>query len=142
MAEREWRSVPGFEDAYMVSDDGLVRSLERTCTTYKGERRVRERLLSPLKKYKNGQLQSTCVKLSREGGNVHITIARLVLLAFIGERPGMIAHYRDGNPENLTLQNLQWSTESCVAKQKPNGGYTPPKKRKYHERTGTSSIHR
>jgi hypothetical protein len=36
---------------------------------------------------------------------------------------GEVAHVKDGDPVNLRLDNLEWSTYEKIRRQKPNGGY-------------------
>lgn len=37
---------------------------------------------------------------------------RLVLMAFVGDEPALVARHRDCNPENNKLSNLQWGTHA------------------------------
>lgn len=101
-----WKTLPGYEGIYEVSDCGRVKSLPRT-TNY--GRRIRERILSTTT-HPSGHLS---VKLSRDGfyrrGNVH----RLVLMAFVGPAPdGFEALHGDGDPGNNHLSNLRWGSRS------------------------------
>lgn len=124
--QEEWRDIPGFEGHYKVSNMGNVLSVERTCIA-RHERRVRQRLLKKSKVLRGGKLQGLRVKLSLpDGKHLHASIARLMLVAFVGDESDKVAHYKDGNPENLTIENLEWSTFREIAIAAPNGGYAPP----------------
>lgn len=89
--EEQWRPVMGY-GGYEVSNLGNVRKQGQTkhlkrCTGY-GMRRV----------------------VLRSGNDFHlISAAKLVLEAFTGKMPkGMKPSCRDGNYENLKLDNLCW----------------------------------
>lgn len=95
----EWRPVVGFEDAYEVSDTGLVRSrrtgkeLRQACLTRGGYRMV------SLCDARNG--------VRRRDRRVH----QLVLEAFVGPRPeGMLTRHLDGDGSNNRLTNLRYGT--------------------------------
>jgi len=106
-----WRSVPGYEGAYEVSDHGNVRSLTRRVPygrhpgmIYKGK---------TLKKFmnKNGYF---AVKLSFAGYMRTTYVHELVLRAFVGPRPtteerGEIRHL-DGDKTNNCISNLKYGT--------------------------------
>lgn len=116
----QWRPVVGYEDFYEVSDQGRVRSFDRTT---RDGRRIKGRVL----------------KLSRSGihltvvlcGSVHRrtrTVHQLVMEAFVGPRPpGLeVAHY-DGNGYNNKLSNLRYATAvSNNADKRRHGTYRPP----------------
>lgn len=106
-----WRSVPGYEGTYEVSDHGNVRSITRQVPygrypgmTYKGRH---------LKNFmnKNGYF---AVKLSFAGRTRTTYVHELVLLAFVGYRPptkerGEIRHL-DGDKTNNHISNLKYGT--------------------------------
>lgn len=115
----EWRPVPGFEGAYMVSNFGRFLSLERRCVCSQGTRRVRQRIRKPTRiiDKRSGSQRVTALQVSLSYGETkaYAYIGRLVLLAFIGDQPGMVAHYKDGDPTNVHLTNLEWSTYSAIS---------------------------
>lgn len=121
MTDEQWRPVPGFDGIYEVSDHGRVKSLERTCSHVGGQRRVRERILKPLRQATcaNGKLQVGTVGLYRDEGKARRhSVSKLVLLAFVGEPPlGHVAHVKNGNPSDLRLSNLEWATPTEVVAQ-------------------------
>jgi hypothetical protein len=108
----EWRSVPGYEDSYEVSDEGNVRSLDRRVRgkTRSGDETYRWRKGRTLKPWllNGGHL---CVGLS---GGHRRTVHSLVVDAFIGPAPfpGAEILHRDNNPTNNDVRNLRWGSRS------------------------------
>jgi HNH endonuclease/NUMOD4 motif len=89
----EWRTVPGWDGYYEVSNTGRVRS--RRCA-------LKPNLVGG---YPTVYLYRPGQKKKQE--KVH----RLVLLAFVGPAPdGHEALHDDGDRENPTLSNLKWGT--------------------------------
>lgn len=103
-----WRSVPGFEGWYEVSDLGKVRSVERWVTDTRGRRYLyASRVLNP-KVRKNGYLE---VPLRRNGSVTYKRVHQLVLLAFVGPCPeGMEVRHKDRTRANCRLDNLHYGT--------------------------------
>ncbi|WP_081278950.1 NUMOD4 motif-containing HNH endonuclease [Mycolicibacterium fortuitum] len=109
MAET-WRSLdryPGYE----VSDQGAVRSVDRTVVTSAGTRSYKGRVLksaSNLAGYKGVKL--TLPDRSRE----HVLIHVLVCTAFHGTRPTTAHEVRhlNGNNTDNRAENLRWGTKS------------------------------
>ena len=106
-----WRPVPGFDRYYEVSDEGEVRSLDRTVahgkhgfTTYRG------RVLKA-RPTKGGYL---LVALSYGTKRRAIYVHHLVLLAFVGPRPpaegrSEIRHL-NGDKRDNRLTNLAYGS--------------------------------
>lgn len=88
-----WRPIPDYE-AYEVSDEGQVR------------RNGRILKMQPLP---TGHLT---VSLSKHPHRKQASVARLVLLAFVGPAPSEteVRHYPDRDPANNRLENLSWAT--------------------------------
>ncbi|MCF8610008.1 NUMOD4 motif-containing HNH endonuclease [Gordonia sp. HY285] len=111
MAE-EWRPVVGWEGYYEVSDQGHVRSVERTVEFSDGTTRTyksRTRSDGP-----HGTQGHRGVGLWRDGAITMRTVHSLVLEAFVRPRPdGMHACHADGDPANNTVGNLRWDTPSA-----------------------------
>ena len=103
-AER-WLPVEGYEGAYEVSDQGRVRSLDRTIQTKRGPRRVAGRVLKP--KLHTGYAQIA------PGFGQCAYVHHWVMEAFVGPRPvdTHICH-TDGDPSNNHLSNLRYDTPS------------------------------
>ena len=124
-----WRDLPGYEGVYQVSDQGLVRSLDRTVSQLSPwgviqQRKLAGRILRPGTQ-SDGHL---IVRLGKCGGchGVH----QLVLGAFVGPCPaGMEVRHLDGNEKNNRLSNLKYDTGS---KNKLD--------RKWHKGTKTTKL--
>lgn len=120
--EREWRELPGFDGAYLVSGDGHVVSLPRSAANGSGKRRVPAKRLSVRPVLRRGKPMSYVVRVSHPvDGARDATVAALMLEAFVGPADGRIAHIRNGDPSDLRLDNLEWSTFSAIAKTAPVG---------------------
>lgn len=105
-AER-WVPVPGHEGIYEVSDLGRVRSVPRVATHRNGSsRRVdgKIRRLVPNGRYLKVQLSTA------DGSRRTHWVHRLVLLAFVGDAPGMNACHGNGDGRDNRLVNLRWDT--------------------------------
>lgn len=106
-AFESWLPVPGFEDAYEVSDLGRVRTKDRV-----------DSLGRPL----TGQLRRTpvwrgagcryrSVGLSKGGRKTTRSVHSLVAEAFHGPRPpGAVVRHLDGDALNNLATNLAWGT--------------------------------
>lgn len=94
MATENWKTIPGLNDKYEVSDLGRVRNKNTG------------RFLTP--RYKDGCYMYRMEKPSPHGRERKVNSAAvLVWTAFVGEIPdGYWVQYRDGNRRNLALTNL------------------------------------
>lgn len=103
-----WKPVPGWENAYEVSDLGQVRSMDRCVCARGGKTRThRGRVLRPTV-IKDGYLR---VKLSANGRQILKTVHRLVLLAFVGPCPeGKQVCHGNGDPKDNRLSNLRYGS--------------------------------
>lgn len=107
MTEERWLPVVGF-DFYEVSDQGRVRSLDRTVPhPVYGSARLRGKVLkarlSPAATYPSVTLAGQKLRY----------IHRLVLEAFIGPKPeGMVTCHSNGDPTDNRLENLRYDTYS------------------------------
>lgn len=111
-AER-WRSIPGYEGAYEVSNLGRVRSLDRVVIDSRGRSlRLRGRVMA-----------GTLDAIGRPVANLYAgkvctlwRVCTLVMTAFVGPRPeGMECCHNNGNPADNRLGNLRWDTHSANA---------------------------
>lgn len=89
----KWRNVRGYEDLYIVSDDGEVMGMERgkklaQTTNFNGD---------------------PCVTLARAGRHSAIAVKRLVADAFVDDGPGRYLRHIDGDRTNNRADNLVWS---------------------------------
>ena len=118
----EWRSIPGYEGQYQVSDQGRVRSLPRTEVCGKMQRLRHGRVLRQYAD-KSGYRY---VKLSKAGAVRTLRISRLVLTAFVGDGTGREAAHKDHNCMNNALTNLEWVTRLENEQQKDAAKRRPP----------------
>lgn len=94
-----WKSVPGYEDFYEVSNKGRVRS------NHGISKRVLKTWLA--RGYPS-------VALSLRDRVRKFQVHTLVLLAFVGPRPqGTEACHNDGDKLNPHLENLRWDSRSA-----------------------------
>jgi hypothetical protein len=102
----EWRPVPGWENRYLVSSMGRVRSLDCTVPCRWGRRVHRGRVLTPA--LVNGYPRVT---LAEDGRTRQADVHHLVLEAFVGPQPEH-THVRhlDGTRSNNALTNLCYGT--------------------------------
>lgn len=118
-----WKAIPGFEGFYEVSDQGRVRSVERTVTVRgrsdgQTAKIIRERILKP--GLSSGR---PVVNLRSDTDRRHALVHHLVLEAFVGPCPdGMECRHLDDKRRNNALRNLEWGTRrENMADRKRNG---------------------
>jgi hypothetical protein len=107
-----WLPVVGCEGAYEVSDQGRVRSLDRTVVTATGVvRNYKGKILNPQPAgRKEKRLKVT---ISIDGYQSPQYIHLLVLGAFVGPRPdGTEACHNNCNPCDNRHVNLRWDTRA------------------------------
>lgn len=119
-SEREvWKSIPGYEGIYEVSDLGRVRSLDRIVEHLGGERRVEGRIRK-LTANSDGYLG---VNLCKDGSTRRKRVHRIVLEAFVGPpEDGQECCHNNGDPADNRLENLRWGTAVENAKDKRKHG--------------------
>jgi Mor family transcriptional regulator len=101
-----WRSIPGYEGKYEISNLGNVKSLDRIVKTKKGTRKYKGRMLK-LANHTGGYL---VVNLCSETRGVKINyVHKLVAEAFIGVSNLQVNH-KDLNKKNNSLSNLEYVT--------------------------------
>jgi hypothetical protein len=107
---KRWLPVVGYEGFYEVSDQGHVRSVDRTVTGPKGEpKRLRGKVLKAGVRPNGKRIVALC-----RHGKMHTALVhRLVLLAFVGQPPpGTESCHRDDDGANNAVENLYWGTRS------------------------------
>lgn len=109
LIKERWRSYPGWEGWYEVSDQGQVRSMDRVVTDKNGRRMAfAGRLLAPKL---NRQTGYWFVILARPGVRHTRTIHSLVALTWIGPRPeGMEVRHGESGKSDNSLANLCYGT--------------------------------
>ena len=107
----EWRDIHGYEGLYQVSDQGRVRSLERTIVTTDGEKRFYKRKIIKQVFNSSGYL---FVGLYKYGKKHCLTVHRIVAFAFpeiCGEFfPGAVVDHISTVKTDNTPYNLRWVT--------------------------------
>ena len=104
-----WRTIPGVDDRYEVSDLGNVRSYALRGRT--DRRADAPRLLRPI--VDGGKY--LCVGIDDRLWKIHA----LVLTAFVGPRPpGAHACHTDGDKHNNRLSNLRWDSPEANERDK------------------------
>jgi len=99
-----WKPIPGYEDTYMISSLGRVRSLARL-TNHRG-RRGGQLIKTPIKSRRQAH---RIAYLSVNGVLKQHRVGRLMALAFHGEpEPGQMARHLDGDALNNHVTNIAW----------------------------------
>ncbi len=107
-AAHRWRDCVGFEGFYEVSDQGLIRGVDREVFN-KGSGcsyRLKGKLLKP-RKDAYGYL---ITDFWTEGTKTTVKIHRLVLDAFVGPQPDLVCDHINGVRDDNKLSNLRWLT--------------------------------
>lgn len=104
-----WRDINGFEGFYQVSNQGRVRSLDRTVDKAGVNKVVRGKVLRP--SISNTGYEK--VDLYFGGQRTKAYVHRLVASAFLPNTDELAyVNHRDENKLNNTAQNLEWCTPS------------------------------
>lgn len=114
--EELWKDIKGHEGTYQVSSEGRVRSLDRVI---KG-RSMPGKLLK-LQESNNGYLRAFLCVGNRK--NKPFSVHRLVAKSFIDNsfnKP--VVNHIDGDKQNNSISNLEWSTLSENTKHSFNIG--------------------
>ncbi|MCV7354514.1 NUMOD4 domain-containing protein [Mycolicibacterium fluoranthenivorans] len=106
-----WRPVVGYEGLYEVSDQGRVRSLDRSVRY--GSKAWRRHHGTEIAPFRSPPTNYLTVSLSRDGYKRNRRIHVLVLEAFIGPRPSpeMDGCHNNSDPDDNRAANLRWDTK-------------------------------
>lgn len=109
MEQEIWKDIEEFEDSYQVSNLGRVRSKERYLNTRTYPAQI-------MRQYR-GNNNSVKVKLRNGKSQVSRSVAKLVLLTFVGKPPknAKQAKHLDGDPTNNKLDNLEWDVDKTYS---------------------------
>lgn len=102
-----WKDIEEFNGTYQVSNYGRVRSKERKINTRTYPSVIMSQCI--------GNNSNVQVRLRNGKSQVKRSVAKLVLLAFVGKPPAYCRQSRhlDGNPNNNRLDNLEWDTNAA-----------------------------
>ena len=101
----EWRSIPGYEGLYEVSNLGRVRSVER-CDRF--NRKIVSKILKP--NYVSGYLR---VGMYKNKTFKYYLIHRLVAQAFLPNPDNLPeVNHKDEDKSNNRVDNLEWCDRS------------------------------
>lgn len=109
MKVEEWKPVKGFEDRYLVSNFGRVKSLSTTVTDKNGKRtRVfKERILNNVCSNTGYHMVSLHANNHRQSRR---TVHRLIMESFnpVKDSDKLVVDHIDGNRSNNMIENLRW----------------------------------
>lgn len=105
-----WRPVTGYEELYLVSDEGQIMSLERVVTSsYRTARRKPKLLKHGLRG--RDSLKYAFVILSDGKTSKHLSVHRIVAEAFVPNPQNLPeVNHKDKNTLNNKADNLEWCT--------------------------------
>lgn len=117
----EWKSVPGYEGYYEVSNMGRVRSVDRWIE-YPDGRMALHKGVELSQKNRSGKYKK--VGLWKDNRVKYVNANVLVLMAFVGNRPEPHHHacHKNGDPLDNRLENLEWGTPSKNARDRVRHG--------------------
>ncbi|WP_197515486.1 NUMOD4 motif-containing HNH endonuclease [Mycobacterium sp. E1747] len=108
MEPEKWLPVVGFEGWYEVSDQGQIRSLERTIVRKDGRVQIAKGCVL---RHGTAGAGYAAVGLHRNGTALTRYVHALVMEAFVGSRPpGYQTRHLNGNPRDCRLVNLAYGT--------------------------------
>lgn len=136
VTNEEWRSIPGLDGLYSVSNLGRVRSEGRTITMSNGVARQVKACI--LKCSPGGKGRYPRFNAGLGGKSKVYFVHQCVLLAFRGAPPqGQEVRHLNGNPADCALSNLEYGTRSAsIAGAKKRGTFP------LHERRPGARLNR
>lgn len=113
--DEEWRAIEE-NPLYEISNFGRVRVKERIrfCGKKGKTKRIYPAQIMATFLHDNGKGNKNVIVQMRDGKKqVHRSVAKLVLLAFVGKPPKLAKQplHLDGNPLNNHLSNLRWDVD-------------------------------
>lgn len=105
-----WKAIRGYEGYYEVSDDGIVRSIDRYV---KNHGQYMRKLKGQVMKQTVAQNGYLVVNLRRDRTSNVVCVHRLVAEAFIDNPDNKdTVNHIDGDKLNNNVDNLEWATYS------------------------------
>lgn len=102
-----WTPIKGYEDRYMVSNIGRVKTKEFTYTLY-NKRQVKQSHILKTILRKDGYCK---ISLGGYKKQKTLNLHRIVAMAFIPNPLNLpCINHKDENPTNNTVENLEWCT--------------------------------
>lgn len=98
-----WKDIKHYEGRYQISNKGRVKSLERVSESNNRVRSVPEIILKPV--HTSSGLR---INLVKENIQTAAFLANLVMLYFGNKTSGYVT-FKDGNYENCSIENLEWT---------------------------------
>lgn len=115
MMEEVWKPIPGYGGHYEASSEGRIRSLDREVEKFSVlvGRVVKQHYKGKiLKQCKGDQYGHLYVRFGVNKQKYMAHVARLVLLAFVGEPDGDLqARHLNGDAGDNRFNNLAWGTQ-------------------------------
>lgn len=112
----KWKDVMGYENLYEVSENGIIKSVDRIITDKNGlEKHIKGRELFQTisKKDNKNHLPRAKVQLWKNNKAKLVSVHRIVAEAFVSNPQGKpCVNHIDGNPLNNHYTNLEWCTHS------------------------------
>lgn len=106
-----WKEVAGYENLYLVSDEGQIFSLPRVVSNGRGEYVRKGRILKPGLRGRNN-LVYAFVDLSDGKTTSRKSVHRLVADAFVDNPHGYdVINHIDHDTLNNRAKNLEWCTQ-------------------------------
>ncbi len=104
----EWKDVAGYEGHYMVSNNGVLKTLSRIIKWYTGsDYQISERII----KGSNHPRGYMSIHLALNGAHSMRLVHRVVAIAFIPNPENYpCVNHIDGNKKNNNVSNLEWCT--------------------------------
>lgn len=107
LIKRRWKWVVGYEGRYEVSSNGLVRSWLRTGKKTGTPQPSKPKILKQ-QTDKDGYKRVTLTDSKKKEKLVQVH--RIMLIAFEGDQPALVARHKDGVRDHNNIANLEWGT--------------------------------
>lgn len=112
----QWRSIPEFNNRYLISDSGRIIKNQETITvkTRRSKSGIEVRHLPEKRLIPERTTRGLRIALRNDGERHYFYIDCLVLGCFVGYKPDCIAHHIDGDLLNNHISNLEWKHQQYM----------------------------